>query len=65
MKEKVNSYTVEITESLGRCIIVSAASELEAIEKAAREYKNQRIVLDAEDFVSVDFNVRERRLRNG
>ena len=57
---------VEIAESLIRCIRVIAASEVEAIEKIAEKYNNSEIVLDAEDFVGVNFSVRrERRTRDG
>ena len=65
MKGKMNSYSIEIIESTVRCIRVSAASEFEAVEKAAREYRNQGITQDAYSFESIDFKVRERNLRIG
>lgn len=59
-------FNVEISESLIRCIRVIAASEVDAIEKIAEKYNNLEIVLDAEDFVGVNFSVkRERRTRDG
>lgn len=59
-------FNVEIAESLIRCISVIAASEVDAIEKIAEKYNNSEIVLDAEDFVGVNFSVkRERRTRDG
>ena len=65
MKGKMNSYSIEIIESTVRCIRVNAASEFEAVEKAAREYRNQGILQDAYCFESIDFKVRERNLRIG
>jgi len=41
MKGKMNSYSIEIKETAVRCINVIAASEFEAVEKAAREYRCQ------------------------
>ena len=59
-------FNVEIAESLIRCIRVIAASEVDAIEKIAEKYNNSEIVLDAEDFVGVNFSVkRERRTKDG
>lgn len=59
-------FNVEIAESLIRCVSVLATSEVEAIEKIAEKYNNSEIILDAEDFVGVNFSVRmERRTRNG
>jgi len=65
MKGKMNSYAIEITESVVRHINITAASEFEAIEKATREYRNQGIPLGTFDYESIDFKVRERHLRRG
>lgn len=65
MKGRMNSYTIEVVESRFCCISVSAASETEAIEKAAREYRNQGGIPEEHYYESVDFKVTERRLRNG
>lgn len=61
----MNGYAIEITESIVRHITVTAASECEAIEKAAREYRNQGIPSGTFDYETIEFKVRERRLRNG
>ena len=69
MKGKMNSYSIEITETVVRHINVIAASEFEAVEKAAREYRCQGS--PQSDFgheygyESIDFKVTERKLRNG
>lgn len=69
MKGKMNSYSIEITETVVRNINVIAASELEAIEKAAREYRCQGSPQNefgyAYGYESIDFKVTERKLRNG
>ena len=54
-------FNVEISESLIRCIRVIAASEVDAIEKIAEKYNNSEIILDAEDFVGVNFSVKRER----
>lgn len=69
MKGKMNSYSIEIKETTVRCINVIAASEFEAVEKAAREYRYQGSVQSAYGleygYETIDFKVRERKLRNG
>ena len=66
MENEMHVYNVEIAESLIRIVPIAAHSEVEAVEKAAMQHQKERIVLDAEDFVSVDFKVKaERKLRHG
>lgn len=59
--ETIRIYNVEIAESLMRTISVAACSEVEAVEKAAMKYRKAEVVLDSEDFVSVDFKVKSER----
>ena len=69
MKGKMNGYSIEITETVVRHINVMAASEFEAIEKAAREYRCQGSPQNEYGleygYESIDFKVTERKLRNG
>ena len=65
MKGKMNSYAIEIKETTVHTIRVTAASEFEAVEKAAREYRTQGSMPDAWGYESIDFRVIERRIRNG
>ena len=51
-------YQIEIKESLQRVTTVSAASESEAVELVRQYYKEERIILDAGCFTSVDFSIR-------
>jgi len=50
-------FTVEITETLQRSIIVSAKSLEKAVSIVSEQYKNEEIILGAEDFISHDINV--------
>lgn len=51
-------YQIEIKESLQRVTTVSAASEFEAVELVRQYYKEEKIILDAGCFTSVDFSIR-------
>ena len=50
-------YQIEITESLRRMATVTAASEIEAVDIVRRNYKEEKIILDSEDFNTVQFSV--------
>jgi hypothetical protein len=50
-------FTVEITEILQRSIIVSAQSLEEAVGIITEQYKNEEIILSAEDFIGHAINV--------
>lgn len=54
-------YQVEITEHLQRLTTISAASEFEAIELARQCYKEENIILDSEDFTTVEFSIQNQR----
>ena len=56
-------YQIQITESLQRVATVSADSEIEAIELVRRFYKEEKIVLDSEDFTDANFIVKNQNLK--
>ena len=56
-------YQIQITESLQRLTTVSAASEFEAVELVRQYYKEEKIILDAGCFTSVDFSIQGRKPR--
>lgn len=49
-------FQIEISETLSRIVSVDANDIDEAIRKVREQYRQSDIVLDSEDFVSVDFN---------
>ena len=53
--KEVRDYEVEVKEVLSRIETVNAESLEEAIDKVMDKYHAQEIILDAEDFVGVDF----------
>ena len=53
----MDEYKVEIKETLSRIIPVVADSELDAIGIVETWYADQGIILDAEDFQDVEFEV--------
>lgn len=53
--KEVRDYEVEVKEVLSRIETVNADSLEDAIDKVMDKYHAQEIVLDAEDFVGVDF----------
>jgi len=50
-------YKVEVKETLARLIDVEAENEEGAIRKVREQYKNEKIVLSAEDFIDTEFNI--------
>lgn len=48
-------YRITITETLSRTIEVEAPNEQMALVEACRQYKQEDVVLDADDFVCVEF----------
>ena len=50
-------YVVEVVERLVRSVCVSAESEADALEKVEALYNDSEIVLTADDFADVDFEV--------
>ena len=50
-------YSVTIEETLSRTVEIEADSKENAIEKVKKQYKNEDIVLDSDDFSEVVFGV--------
>lgn len=57
----VKEYDVMITETLVRLVEVEAASREQAEEAVRKLYREGRIVLDADDYVDTDFEVKKRK----
>ena len=49
-------FTVEIKEVLTRCITVEAQNVVDAVITVEGKYKSGEIVLDADDFATVNFD---------
>lgn len=50
-------HTVKIIETLVKEIEIEAASEQEAIDKAEKMYKDEEIVLYADDWESTEYEI--------
>ena len=50
-------FQVEIYETLSKIVSEEAASESETIEQVKKKYNEGEIVLDAANFVDVDFQI--------
>ncbi len=55
LEKEVRDYEVEVKEVLSRVETIHAESLENAIDKVMDKYHAQEIILDAEDFVGVDF----------
>ena len=53
----MRKYNIEVTEWLTRVVTVEAESAEDAIEKVEFDYNNEDLVLDADDFFDVAFEV--------
>lgn len=51
----MRTYSVEITETLRRTIIIEAQSDEEALLKVKEQYDDEEIVLDSSDYVGTEF----------
>ena len=49
-------FEVEVNETLTRRVPVKAKNEIEAIDLVEEKYYTSEIVLDAEDYVGVEFS---------
>lgn len=58
--EGKKEYVVYITETLQRKVIIEASNESEAINEIADKYYNEEIVLDNTDYLSVEFDTKEK-----
>lgn len=54
-----NTYYVEVSEELVRIVEIRAGSFYEAMKKVKKMYSGGEIVLDADDFAGVNFEVKE------
>lgn len=50
-------YSVTIEETLSRTVNIEAENQQDAIEKVKKQYKNEDIVLNGDDFSEVVFGV--------
>jgi hypothetical protein len=51
----METYKIEVKETLSRIIEIDANSFDEALEDVQKMYKNEEIILDNDDFVEVEF----------
>ncbi|MGY6523518.1 MAG: DpnD/PcfM family protein [Mongoliitalea sp.] len=51
----METFKIEVKETLSRIIEIEANSNEEALLKIEDLYKNQEIVLDADDFIETEF----------
>ena len=58
--EGKKDFVVYITETLQRKVIIEANNESEAINEIADKYYNEEIVLDNTDYLSVEFDTKEK-----
>lgn len=56
-------YQIQITESFQRRETVSASSATEAVKMVRQYYKEEKIVLDSEDFTDVEFTIENQGLK--
>ena len=50
---------VEVIETLSRTLTVEAIDEQQALEKVKTLYKNEEIVLGAEDYLTTDYLIND------
>lgn len=51
----MKEYTVKITETLKRTIIIKADSDEDALLKVKEQYDNEEIILGSEDYDGTEF----------
>ena len=51
------NYKVEIKETLSRIIDIEADNEEGAMREAKKQYMNENVVLNAEDYVETEFRM--------
>lgn len=52
-------FEVTITETLERQIVVEAASKIDAVKQAQKDYYFGDVILNADDFTDINFDVYE------
>lgn len=60
----MKKYKIIITETLKKELEIEAESKDKALEFVKEKYRDEEIVLSADDFVDVDFKVKETRNKN-
>lgn len=53
----MGTFVIEVQEILSRKISVEAENIDGAISKVKEDYRKEKIVLDADDFIEVDFSL--------
>lgn len=56
MEELYIKYQIEIREELARIIEIEAIDEDEAVSKVLEDYRNEKIVLTADDFMGTEIS---------
>ena len=51
------NYKVEIKETLSRIIDIEADNEEGAMREAKKQYMNEDVVLNAEDYIDTEFSI--------
>ena len=51
------NYKIEIKETLSRIIDIEADNEEGAIKEAKKQYMNENIVLNADDYIDTEINI--------
>lgn len=51
----MDNYKIKITEKLQRIVEVKANDQTEALEEVIKMYRDEKIVLNADDFKNVTF----------
>ena len=54
---ETKEFKIEIIETLIRIVTIEAVTEGEAMSNLKLDYNNAEVVLDADDFFDVEFNV--------
>lgn len=58
--EERKEFVVYITETLQRKIIVKAVDKIDAENQVIDQYNNEEIVLNETDYLSVEFDTKEK-----
>lgn len=58
--EERKEFVVYITETLQRKVIVKAVDKIDAENQVIDQYNNEEIVLNETDYLSVEFDVKEK-----
>ena len=59
----MKEYKVIITETLQKEVYIEADDEQAAINQAQKKYKNIDYILDADDFVDVEFDIEKTKMQ--